>query len=618
MDEIEVRVRPVVETQDMDSLQRELAKQAERVAAETFARMTRGAIASQAAAYAQARAVSTADAPDGETERYTWVTGHWRRVPARRKRRPAEDTNVASTGEGATGGDRSAAVSTAGSTAGGSESSPVVSTGDGGGGVGGGRGSRDYAASRRGRTTAITGPARQSYLADVGPINRLSGFVNDPLSGVMTAVNLGGDALRKAAKARAEAIESGSIPGGIGALGLLRYANPITAAAAAVTMGAGKAIRESSTTGDKYAAIARDLAYGAAGGGFPSFTKGNYFDTTNAILGAARWYLAPDEMASRMKIHAETVGYERHRPVLDLWRLWNTSASDSAISGYVANQRLGARADDVSRAVGLAQSVGLFGSGIDNYLRIIASATQRMAMRGVMLSDSATLDVLTAFRNTRGLADFAGERGAQGISGLQERFAAKTQQALDPWASLGDLQLTREAMRQAGGSMLGYFKAREALTRDPMRMIRALGRGLTKDTATMVYRASMPEATWANAEALAAGQLGDSREVFAPRTLDRIIDASEPGPMIPLMHWTSPGIAQAAREMRDRPRFASYEAEKGRSEGWDTMWRDIGNGINNIQAWLNGQEHSLETNTALLRDISAQLQIMNARARAGD
>lgn len=453
-------------------------------------------------------------------------------------------------------------------------------------------------------------------MADASPFSGLAGLPNDPLSGVSTSANVVGSMLRGAAKTRAEAIDAGEIAGGAGAMGMLRYANPATIALTLATAGVGKALNESSAAGDKFAEISRDLAYGAMGGGYRPFTSRGpggtrVFDPSAAAMSAAaldNGGLTPQEMAARERSYATTVGYTRVNEGTwggGRWRAMNSSVSEGAYGEYVANQRLGIKANDPNTAIALGQASGLFGSGLDRYLSIIASATQRMAMRGVMLNDQSTFSLLNAFRLTPGLGDFAGERGATAAMGLSESYKTHSDQSMEPLRQLAMARLDQAAMNDSGGTFLGFQKARERLAQDQVRMTGLLGRGLSPDMATLVTRSVMPQATWDEAQAIGQGR---HTSFFSDNKLpiDTVTQTIMPDGMN-LLSYAAVNAAREARTIAGRPSVAGYEAEKGRSENWDAMFRDAGNFFSSAQAWFAGSA----TRDAALQTLATEVHKLN-------
>lgn len=393
---------------------------------------------------------------------------------------------------------------------------------------------------------------------------------------------------------------------------MLRYANPAAIALTLATAGVGKALNESSAAGDKFAGISRDLAYGAMGGGYRSFTSKvggvRVFDPTAAAMSAAnidQGGLTPQEMAAREKSYAMTVGYTRVNEGSwgrSRWRAMNSSVSEGAYGEYVANQRLGVKANDPNAAIALGQASGLFGSGLDRYLSIIASATQRMAMRGVMLNDQSTFSLLNAFRLTPGLGDFAGERGATAAMGLSESYKTHSDQSMEPLRQLAMARLDQAAMNDSGGTFLGFQKARERLAQDQGRMTGLLGRGLSPDMATLVTRSVMPQATWDEAQAIGQGRYTGFLGVKPPSAIDTVTQTIMPDGMN-LLSYAAVNAAKEARTIAGRPSVAGYEAEKGRSENWDTMFRDIGNIASNLQAFVTNEGFRNQTMQAVVREL---------------
>ncbi|HRE87642.1 MAG TPA: hypothetical protein PK095_00760 [Myxococcota bacterium] len=405
------------------------------------------------------------------------------------------------------------------------------------------------------------------------------------------AVGVGGSALRGAAMARAREIEAARAAGLSGdalpAMGLLRFANPAVAVAALATAGVGKALGESAAAGDRFAAMSGDLAFGAAAGAFPSFTKGRQLNAQAAFTRAAKsdaGALSPEEVAAYGRNFGQ-IGYSRVSDAgrKGMWQALNTGTSAEAINSFVANERLGVSGVDPREAIALAQRQGLFGSGVDQYLSTIAQHTQTMAMRGVRVDRQEMIELLRAASFTPGLTDL-GERGPAALASLGAHTASVRDEFLAPFQKMGRARLWQAALRGSNGTLEGLEESFDKLVSSSGDQLAALQQG---PASGLVARSMMPQLTSKEARALTPENLEMGQRLgkaFDPLlgliTLDQFKDRDGKS----LLEWKGVQSGIGASQMEGAGTQESYEWQKWTTENRDKMWRDLGGWIAGVGA----------------------------------
>ncbi len=481
---------------------------------------------------------------------------------------------------------------------------PAVSTGSGsgrgsGGSGGGGFGGDDGGGggSRRAPPARSTGARRGDLIADGGPVGGLfssaPGFMGSPMGGGLTASTaFMAASLRSAAQRRAEDIESGGIPGGVGAMGLLRYANPIglavTAAGAIGSMG----ISKSQNVNERFAGMSRDLAFGAMGGAFPSFGDGSRLRTRDLFAAGARpenGAMTPEEVAGYGRSYSAGVGYSR--PIqtdVAPWKLRNTGVSDSALFDFMSNARLGQQADP-SRFIGLAQSQGLAGGGIDRYLGIIAQSTQAMAMKGVKVDQKEMAALLTAMWLTPGMRD-VGERGAAAVAGLGDMAGGIQDQLLAPHKAHARALMLQQVLR-GGGSYEDLAGRAEKFAGSPSQQFMAVQRG-----GVLAMKAAMPQLTL---EEHRAGKGINELMMALARTVPigiRTATGVGDDQGTPLFDWAGVKAQQEAATVGNRGTFEAFRQMSDSIARIERTVQDGGNAISNLSS-------NIEKSTGVLSDL---------------
>jgi hypothetical protein len=420
-------------------------------------------------------------------------------------------------------------------------------------------------------------------------------MAGNPLGATIAA---SGSALRDAAMRRArsieEAREAGVPESALPTMGLLRYANPIAAGAAVATAGASKALGESASAGDRFASMSRDLAFGALAGAFPSFVKDGRFNAQQAFTTAADPRLGamtPEEVSGYGRAFGQ-VGYSR---VSDegrrgLWEARNTGTSDSAINAFIANERLGVKGMDTRPWIGLAQSQGLFGGGVDRYLEIIAQHTQTMAMRGVRVDQQELFELLRAARVTPGLESL-GERGGAAFASLGGHAQGLRDEFYAPFQRIGRARMWQAVLSNSGGTTEGLAASLDRFASSPGEQLNALQKG-PEGFRGLVTRAMMPQLTLEEARVMATpGAMADSQgrwrgqdQSFAPVTLDKVQDQNGGG----LLGWAGVMAAIGARQMQELSGQSGFEFQKWSSANWDRMFQQGGAWVSELGADITG------------------------------
>lgn len=397
------------------------------------------------------------------------------------------------------------------------------------------------------------------------------------------AVRTGSSALRGAALARAREIEEAREAGLTGpAMGLLRYATPVTIAAAIATAGVGKALGESAGAGDRFASMSQDMAFGAAAGAFSSFHKNGRLNAQRAFaVGADPRFgaMSPEEVAAYGRSFGQ-IGFNRVSDAArdGMWQARNTGTSDGAINALVANERLGVSGIDPRHAIVLAQRQGLFGSAVDQYLSTIAQHTQTMAMRGVRVDQQEMLGILRAASFTPGLMDL-GERGPAALASLGGHASSVRDEFLAPFQKMGRARLWQAALRGSNGTLDGLEESFDRLVSSSGDQLAAVHTG---PASGLVARAMMPQLTSKEARELTPENLEMGQRLgkaFDPLlgliTLDQIKDRDGKS----LLSWKGVNSSIGASQMEGAGTQESYEWQKWTTENRDKMWRDLGGWI---------------------------------------
>ncbi len=439
----------------------------------------------------------------------------------------------------------------------------------------------------------------------------------NPAGAVIAA---GGSALRNAALRRATEIErareAGVPESDLPTMGLLRYANPVSATAAVATAGVTKALGESASAGDRFASMSRDLAFGAMAGAFPAFTKDGRFDAKAAFTRAADPRLGamtPEEVAAHGRAMGGQIGYTRvsDEGRASLWQARNTGTSEEAINAFVANERLGVKGEDPRNFIGLAQSQGLFGVGVDRLLQLIAQNTQAMAMKGVRVDQTGLFDLLRAMRFTPGL-EGVGERGVSALNSLGSLTGEIGDELYAPYRQMGRAYLTQHLLKGGGTyqDLMGRFESFAGSPSEQLKAIQAAPAG----QRGMVAKAVMRELTLDEARSMSdPGAIFD--ESGAARHRDKkfelqTLDSMKDGDGSPLLGWAAIAAAIGAKQMESVGTKDAYEWQKWSSANWDRMFQDVGAGFSDLSATFTSEVRSMSG------EVSDKLQSLEEAVRS--
>lgn len=436
---------------------------------------------------------------------------------------------------------------------------------------------------------------RGDYMPEGGPVGALVSSASgiDSLGGGISASSrFAAAAIQSAARQRAEEIESGAIPGGPAAMGVLRFANPLSIGAAAAGAVVTKTIGKSQSVGDRFAAMSRDLAMGTMGGAFPAFERGGRLNTREAFARGSHAELgamSPEEIAAYGLAYGQGVGYSRPVRTDDAaWRLRNTGASDQSIFSVMANARLGVQNADPSRFVGLAQSQGLAGAGIDRYLQMIAEYTQRLAMKGIRLDMKDQQALLTAMRLRPG-GEALGERAVSGMASMGAMASEIGDELMAPQRARAKMLMWQKVLA-GGGTYEDIVERAERFMGSPGEQFMAAQRG-----GALGIKAVMPELSLAETRAMQGMTWGEIQRAkgqrFEIRTADKVQD--EEGNF--LAQWAEIMAGQAARLVNNRGSLEGYAQMTSDASRWERLSQDIGNGLTSLNETLStGQQRMLK------------------------
>lgn len=303
-----------------------------------------------------------------------------------------------------------------------------------------------------------------------------------PQAGIALGAGAFSESLMQTAQYKAQMIDamrqSGTPESMLPAMGALRYAGPIGAAAGFVAQVAAQNIDQGLSLQEQYSRrygnLAPTLALGYRTGAIRNENYPQFLQRAGQIRNGA---LSEEEARQAMATYSG-IGFVDKSP-LDYLRLGMTGVSQETIRAFRANARLGATAgqSDIEGFIGTAQSAGLAGAGIDALLGQIAAATKQMAMRGVRLDPTDTRRML----DRAVAAGLSPEIAATGIDRAAGNVLSLRDQALGPFKAMGDAMVMMRALRGAG-SLEGYAQNIEDIAGSPTALagiLRPGGRGVS-------------------------------------------------------------------------------------------------------------------------------------------
>jgi hypothetical protein len=167
--------------------------------------------------------------------------------------------------------------------------------------------------------------------------------------------------------------------------------------------------------------------------------------------GAAAAGYTPEEAAAAAVAYGQGAGFRgAGAPPLGLARGAASLGAMAAYRGQMAGGAGGIGEANVRRAVGLAQSSGLFGSRADEFLQAIATNTATMAAQGSKTNLPAVEDFLSRAAITPGLAG-TGARQVAAMTTLTGAAAGARSQVAAPFGSMLTQALTGYAYQNASG-----------------------------------------------------------------------------------------------------------------------------------------------------------------------